>query len=241
MDIRIVENYDEMSQKAAAIVADRVMKNKKMVLGLATGSTPEGLYALLVKMFREGRVDFSDVTCFNLDEYRNLSPEHPQSYNHYMQRHFFSQVNVKPQNINIPDCHEEEIKAACREYDQKIFQAGGIDLQLLGLGVNGHIGFNEPGSSLHVATHLVDLSEETIEANSRFFNDSGEVPRQAVTMGLGSIMQAESILLLASGKSKSEAVKAMCSGWVTTEIPASFLQLHRNAVVIIDNEAAALI
>ena len=241
MDITLVDNYRELSENAAAIVADEVNRRQDPVLGLATGSTPEGMYAQLVKKFQEKKVDFSNSVTFNLDEYACLSPEHPQSYHYYMYRNFFDHINIKPRNINIPYCEDHDIADACREYDRKIIEAGGIDLQILGIGINGHIGFNEPGECLYTGTYLVDLTEETIDANSRFFNSREDVPQQAITMGVGSIMHAEKILLMACGKNKARAVQLMCCGKVTTKLPASLLQLHRSITLLADREAASLL
>jgi glucosamine-6-phosphate deaminase len=241
MKIIVVEDYAELSAKAAQIVAAQVILKGNAVLGLATGSTPEGMYSRLAGLNREGVVDFSGVVTFNLDEYCGLSPTHPQSYHYYMHQHFFDHVNVRPQNIHIPAGDVADSGAFCREYDQAIAAAGGIDLQILGIGVNGHIGFNEPGSCLNVGTHVVDLTAETIAANSRFFASPDEVPRQAVTMGMGSIMRAKRILLLAGGKNKAAAIKETVSGKITTAVPASFLQLHRKATLIVDKEAASLL
>ncbi len=241
MDIVIVDSYKSMSIKAAEIIAEQVRKKNDTVLGLATGSTPEGMYACLIEMYDEKKIDFSAVVTFNLDEYIGLPPDHPQSYHHYMHRHFFDHVNVKAGNINIPHCEGRDPGSICREYERKIREAEGIDLQILGIGTNGHIGFNEPGEYLYTGTHLVELAEETIEANSRFFDSRGEVPEQAVTMGVGSIMGAARIVLLASGESKAEAVRKMCSGKVSTGHPASLLQLHRAVTVIADREAASLL
>lgn len=241
MEIKTVNNYRELSEKAAAIVAGELNRRPDSVLGLATGSTPEGMYAQLVKMYNKKEIDFNDVVTFNLDEYAGLSPEHPQSYHFYMYSNFFDHVNIKPGNIHIPYCGDQDLDLACKEYDQKIKDAGGINLQILGLGVNGHIGFNEPCEYLYTDTHLVDLTAETIEANSRFFSSREEVPRQAVTMGVASIMHAEKILLMAAGENKARAVQLMCCGRITTSLPASLLQLHRNIVLIVDREAAALL
>lgn len=241
MEIIIVKNYDEMSSEAANIVAQLLQLKQNAVLGLATGSTPEGLYARLVQMYEEKIIDFEAVTCFNLDEYAGLSPDHPQSYHYYMDHHLFSKVNVKQGNMHIPSHGTANVEAACREYDKKIKEAGGIDLQLLGLGVNGHIGFNEPADCLHKDTHFVVLSKETIEANSRFFPAEDDVPRQAITMGVGSIMSADRIMLLASGGGKAEAVRQMTCGTLSTQHPASLLQLHQNVLVIIDRDAASLL
>lgn len=241
MKIVIVDDYQKMSIAAAVKVATEIISRNKPVLGLATGSTPEGMYARLVKMHRESGLDFSNVVTFNLDEYAGLPPDHPQSYNHYMHRHLFNHVNIKPQNIHIPSCHDREVGEVCREYEHKIASAGGIGLQVLGIGGNGHIGFNEPGGCLRTETHLVDLAEETITANSRFFQSKEEVPRRAVTMGVGSIMHAQKLLLLASGESKARAIKQTVSGEITTEVPASLLQLHRDITLLVDKEAASLL
>ncbi len=241
MKVHIVEDYHKLSMKAADIVASQVILKNNSVLGLATGSTPEGMYRQLVEMNREGRVDFSEVVTFNLDEYLGLSPEHPQSYYHFMHHHLFNHVNIRAQNVHIPSGIGKEMAAFCLAYDEEIAGAGGIDLQVLGIGGNGHIGFNEPDRHLKVQTNIVDLTEETIEANSRFFDTLDEVPRQAVTMGMGSIMLAKKILLLASGKSKAPVIKETVSGKITTEIPASFLQLHREVILILDKEAASLL
>lgn len=241
MKIHIVEDFQQLSAKAAAIVASQVILKNNSVLGLATGSTPEGMYRRLALMNREGMVDFSEVVTFNLDEYLGLSPDHPQSYHYFMHHHLFNHINICAQNIHIPSGQAKNLEEFCLAYDQKIADAGGIDLQVLGIGGNGHIGFNEPDRSLKLQTNIVDLTEETIAANSRFFNTPGEVPRQAVTMGMGSIMRAQRILLLASGKSKAPVIKETVSGKITTEIPASFLQLHREVILILDKEAASLL
>lgn len=243
MKILVVDDYDRLSARAAGIVASQVILKNDAVLGLATGSTPEGMYRELAEMSREGKVDFSGVVTFNLDEYAGLAPGHPQSYHHYMHRNFFDHVNIPPGNINIPSvtAGDKDMNAFCREYDERITAAGGIDLQVLGIGVNGHIGFNEPDQFLNVGTYLVDLSKETIEANSRFFDTVEEVPRRAITMGMGSIMRAGRILLLAGGKNKAAAIRDTVSGKITTGVPASFLQLHREVTIIVDREAAALL
>lgn len=241
METIIVKNYDEMSSEAANVIARLLQSRQNAVLGLATGSTPEGLYARLVQMYEEKVIDFEAVTCFNLDEYAGLSPDHPQSYHYYMNHHLFNKVNVKKNNIYIPSCGTANIETACGEYDRKIKESGGIDLQILGLGVNGHIGFNEPADQLHLNTHLVNLAKETIEENSRFFSTEEDVPRQAITMGVGSIMRAKRIMLLASGGKKAEAVRQMTCGKVSTRHPASLLQLHQNVLIVVDREAASLL
>jgi len=241
MKIQIVNDYQQLSEVAANLVAGQVILNNNPVLGLATGSTPEGMYHRLVQMCRNGVLDFSNTTTFNLDEYLGLSPDHPQSYHFYMYRHFFHLVNVPPQNIHLPPGLDSDPSQACRLYDRKISEAGGINLQILGIGVNGHIGFNEPHNYLKTGTHLVELEEETVEANSRFFDSPEEVPRRAITMGMRGIMQAEKIVLLASGENKARAMKEATCGKISTRVPASFLQLHRNAIFIVDREAAALL
>ncbi len=241
MQLKIVENYEELSILAAEIVAEALCAKKDSVLGLATGSTPEGMYRRLTALFREKALDFSAVTTFNLDEYENLLPDHPQSYSYYMRRHFFDHVNLRPENTHIPNSSGQQPEEACRHYDDSIRAAGGIDLQILGIGTNGHIGFNEPGSFLKTATHIVELSPETIEANSRFFESAEAVPRRAITMGLGPIMHAGRVVLLASGKSKAQAIAGAMCGKISTLLPASLLQLHHNATIIADKQAAALI
>lgn len=241
MRIHQVNDYREMSQKAASIVSSQVILKKTSVLGLATGSTPEGMYHRLIEMYHEGIADFSQITTFNLDEYLGLSPQHPQSYHYYMNQHFFEHIDIPATNINIPPGKIENSENVCREYDKRIAASGGIDLQVLGIGVNGHIGFNEPDQYLNVGTHVVNLTEETIETNSRFFTSREEVPRQAITMGMGSIMQARRVLLLASGKSKAQAIRDTVNGKVTTRVPASFLQLHPQFILVLDKEAASLL
>lgn len=239
--IRIAKDYEEMSAWAAEMVAGQIKEKNNSVLGLPTGSTPEGMYRLLVQMYRQGAIDFSRVVTFNLDEYLGLAPSHPQSYAYFMRQHLFAHINILPENIHIPDGLAQDLQAFCRAYEEKITVAGGIDLQVLGIGRNGHIGFNEPHDYLNVGTHVVNLTEDTIDANSRFFSSRDEVPRQAVTMGMGTIFKAKKILLLASGKAKAEAIKGTVSGQITTKIPASFLQLHRDVTLIVDKEAASLL
>lgn len=241
MNIVIAEDYTALSEKAARLVAARLRGKKDLVLGLPTGSTPEGMYAELVKLYREGKVDFGEVVTFNLDEYCGLRADHPQSYHYYMCRHFFDHVNVSEKKRHIPACSEGDENENCAWYDQLIDEVGGIDLQVLGIGVNGHIAFNEPADCLTAKTHLIQLSEKTIEANSRFFNSPAEVPRRAITMGMASIMHASEILLLASGKNKARAVEKAFSGVITTQLPASLLQLHNNCTLLLDREAASLL
>lgn len=241
MRIQVMDDYEQLSYWAARVVLSQVTLQSNSVLGLATGSTPEGMYQRLVDMYQQGKVDFSDVTTFALDEYLGLSPDHPQSYQYYLYNNFFNHINLPPENINLPPGDTTDPEMACQNYEQAIASAGGIDLQVVGIGVNGHIGFNEPASSLNTDTHIVDLAEETIQANSRFFDNIDEVPRQAITMGMGSIMGAKRIVMLANGKNKAAAVRDSFSGKVTTEVPASFLQLHREFILLLDKEAASML
>ncbi len=238
MNIIKVKNYKELSMKAAGIVAAQISRKKNTVLGLPTGQTPLGMYQELIKRFRKGEIDFSQVITFNLDEYYGLSPEHPQSYNYYMWQTFFNNINIKKENVFIPDGVTKDVQKECRYYESLIEKKGGIDLQFLGIGDNGHIGFNEPATALDNKTHLVNLSQATIEANSRFFNDIEEVPRKALTMGMGTIMKAKQIILLASGMKKAPAIAKTINGKVNTEVPASLLQLHRDVTIIVDKDAA---
>ena len=238
MNIIKVKNYKELSMQAAGIVAAQISRKKNTVLGLPTGQTPLGMYQELIKRFRKGEIDFSQVITFNLDEYYGLSPEHPQSYNYYMWQTFFNNINIKKENVFIPDGVTKDVQKECRYYESLIEKKGGIDLQFLGIGDNGHIGFNEPATALDSKTHLVNLSQATIEANSRFFNDIEEVPRKALTMGMGTIMKAKQIILLASGMKKAPAIAKTINGKVNTEVPASLLQLHRDVTIIVDKDAA---
>ncbi len=241
MRIYIEENYEKMSKKAALIVASQIILNPKSVLGLATGTTTIGMYKELVEMYRQGEIDFSEVITFNLDEYYGLSKDNHQSYYNYMMENLFQHINVSRDRIHIPDGMAVNVVQECLAYEEKIRMAGGIDLQILGIGANGHIGFNEPANKLNVMTHLVDLSEKTIQDNSRFFDNMEEVPRQALSVGIATIMKAKQIVLMASGESKAEAIKEMTSGHVNTQVPASLLQTHPNVSLIIDTEAASLI
>jgi len=236
--VLILRDYQSLSERAAHVVAETVRANPWAVLGLATGSTPLGLYRELVRMAQEGRVDFSRVTTFNLDEYYPIKKENPQSYYYYMRQNFWEPAGIAPGSYHIPNGDPADVAAECRRYERKIKDAGGIDLQILGIGVNGHIGFNEPAEKLQAETHLVQLSEDTIIANSRFFEKAEDVPRHALTMGMGTIMKARRILLLASGESKAEAIRDTVKGSVTTMVPASLLQLHPRVTVMVDREAA---
>ncbi|MDI6600879.1 MAG: glucosamine-6-phosphate deaminase [Thermoanaerobacteraceae bacterium] len=235
----IEETYEGMSRMAARIVADEIRKKPDMVLGLATGGTPLGMYKELIRIHKQEGLDFSRVITFNLDEYYGLSPDNEQSYHYYMYENFFKHINIKPENIHIPDGTVEDINEFCEEYDREIQRVGGIDLQVLGIGRNGHIGFNEPGDELITETHVTTLTEETRIANARFFGKLENVPEKAVTMGLGTIMKAKKILLLASGREKAGIMSELLSDTnVTTKVPASFLHLHPDTTVIMDRDSA---
>ncbi|BEP29074.1 glucosamine-6-phosphate deaminase [Helicovermis profundi] len=239
MRIIITENYEEMSFKATQILASQVILKPNSVLGLATGSTPEGMYKGLIKYYREKLIDFSLITTINLDEYYGIKAENEQSYHYYMNKNLFSKININKKNIHIPLSQAKDIEKECKNYDHLIESVGGIDLQVLGIGQNGHIGFNEPDIKFEARTHLVNLDKSTIEANSRFFNDSHDVPKMAISMGIKNIMQSKKIVLLASGIEKSEAIFQMVKGPITPNLPASVLQLHPDVVLIIDKKAAS--
>lgn len=239
MRIIVTKSYEEMSMEATKIVAGQMYLKPESVLGLATGSTPLQMYKQLIAVHETVGLDFSRARSFNLDEYIGLDPENPQSYHYFMQQNFFSRINIKPENIYIPNGMAEDIEAEGKYYDSLIDQMGGIDLQVLGIGQNAHIGFNEPDVKFEATTHKVKLDEETIQANARFFADAEEVPRYAISMGIKTIMLARKVILLANGRNKAEAVcKAVC-GSVSPAAPASILQLHRDVTVIVDQEAAA--
>lgn len=239
MRIIIVKDYDELSKKAANILASQITLKPNSVLGLATGSTPVGTYSELVRIYNEGDINFNEVVTFNLDEYYGLDKENPQSYYYFMMENLFKHVNININNIHIPDGRAKDIGKECIEYENKIKHAGGIDLQLLGIGRNGHIGFNEPDVKFEAQTHLVTLDEDTIEANSRFFSSMEEVPREAISMGIKTIMHSRKIVLLASGEEKAETINNMINGKITPELPASVLQLHPDVVILLDEKAAS--
>ncbi len=239
INISIVKDYDEMSRRAARIIADAIRNKPNLVLGLATGSTPVGCYQELIRMHKEEGLDFSRVITFNLDEYIRLPPTHPQSYRYFMDENLFRHVNIKIENTYVPDGLSADLQRTCKEFEELIKRAGGIDLQLLGIGANGHIAFNEPGSSFDFRTMVVNLSERTIKDNARFFKSIEEVPRQALSMGMGTIMEVRKIILLASGVGKAEAAAKSVEGPITTDVPASILQRHPNCIFILDEEAAS--
>lgn len=241
MELIRVKDYEEMSKKASEIVADRVKNLEKPVLGLATGSTPEGMYKYLIEKYQAGEVSFKNATSFNLDEYVGLTKEDPNSYYYYMFDKFFNHIDIAKENVNLPDGVAENLEQACLDYDKKIQEAGGIDIQVLGIGVNGHIGFNEPGTSFTKRTHIVDLTESTRQANSVYFPSIDEVPTQAFTMGIGTIMESKEIILLVSGEKKAEALKQLLEGEVTEELPASVLRNHPKVTIIADEQALSLV
>lgn len=227
-----VKSYAQLSFEAAKIIAAQIALKQDTVLGLATGSTPVGAYQQLAEWNQQGKLDFSQVRTFNLDEYRGLAGDHPQSYRYFMQKHLFSQINILPENTHVPQGDCADANAECAHYDSSILAAGGIDLQLLGIGHNGHIGFNEPSSCFVLPTHEVALTQRTLEANSRFFDAAEQQPRSALTMGIAPIMQAKRILLISQGAEKMPILEKALYGPVTPEVPASILQLHPDLTVI---------
>lgn len=242
MKIIRAKDYNDMSRKAANIISAQVIMKPHCVLGLATGGTPVGTYKQLVDWYNKGDLDFSEVTTVNLDEYRGLPREHAESYWSFMHRNLFDLVNVNPASINLPDGTNMDAEAECARYDYVIQRVGGIDLQLLGIGHDGHIGFNEPGEAFELGTHCVDLKAETIEANKRFFEGNEDlVPKQAYTMGIKTIMQARKVLMVASGKDKAEIIQKAFFGPVTPEVPASILQMHPDFILVGDEDALSLI
>jgi len=240
MRVVVTNNYQEMSREAARIVARQILAKEDSVLGLPTGDTPTGMYEELVQLDNRRLIDFSKVITFNLDEYYGLPLDHPGSYHRYMREKLFDHVNIQEGSIHIPDGVAKDIEEECRRYEEEIYRYGGIDLQILGIGPNGHIGFNEPGSDWEMTTRLVKLSEETRRRESRYFRDPTEVPTQGITMGIKTIMKARKILLLASGKEKAKATTKALKGPVTKKVPASILQLHPMVTVVLDKEAGSL-
>ena len=241
MKIITTDSYYQMSRTAANLISAQVIMKPNCVLGLATGSTPIGTYEQLIRWYEKGDLDFSQVTTINLDEYKGLSPENDQSYRYFMNKNFFNAINIAPERTHVPDGLEPDSAKACHDYNKIISDCGGIDLQLLGLGLNGHIGFNEPGSAFEKETHCVDLSESTIRANSRFFESMDQVPKQAYTMGIKTIMQAKKIVVIVNGAATAQIVKDAFFGPFTPKVPASVLQLHNDVTLVGDAEALSLI
>ncbi|GMK37692.1 putative glucosamine-6-phosphate deaminase 2 [Paenibacillus sp. CCS19] len=238
MNILTFDSDDKLNEAGAGIITGVVQTNKRAVLGLATGGTPVGLYKHVVSDFKRGMFSFKNVTTFNLDEYIGLPDDHPESYRSYMRQHLFDHIDIPLTQAHIPNGNAPEPKAECARYDEMIEDAGQIDLQLLGLGHNGHIGFNEPAHALIRGTHVVDLAEETRQANARFFDSIDQVPSQAITMGVGTILKAKMILLVVKGADKADIVQRALQGPITTDCPASLLQTHPHLVVLLDRAAA---
>lgn len=241
MKIIRAKDYNDMSRKAANIISAQIIMKPHCVLGLATGSTPIGIYEQLVEWYKKGDLDFSEVTTLNLDEYKGIARENEQSYYYFMNEKLFSKVNINPERTFLPDGMEPDSGKACADYNRIIEEAGGVDLQLLGLGHNGHIGFNEPGMAFEAQTHCVNLTESTMKANQRFFASADEVPRQAYTMGIKTIMQAKKIVVVVSGEDKAAIVKEAFLGTITPKIQASVLQLHNDVTLVADEAALSLI
>ena len=241
MRVYCAKNYEEASILAADLIAAQILLKPDSVLGLATGSTPIGTYDQLVEWYNKGDLDFSEVTTVNLDEYKGLPRTNDQSYYYFMHQHLFDRVNIDPERTNVPNGMEPDAEKECGRYEELIRSLGGVDLQLLGLGHNGHIGFNEPGEAFEKETHCVDLTESTIEANKRFFASADDVPKQAYTMGIKTIMQAKKILIVVNGENKADIVERAFFGPVTPEVPASILQLHNDVTLVGDEEALAKI
>ena len=239
MEIIKVRDYEELSQKASSYILSKVKQIESPVLGLATGSTPEGLYSQLVDEYKKGNISYKNVTTFNLDEYTNIDPTDPNSYHFFMNKHLLGHIDIPKTQINLPNGSAQDLEAECLEYDEKITRAGKIDLQILGIGVNGHIGFNEPGTPFTSRTHIVTLDESTREANSRFFSSIDEVPTHAITMGIGTIMESKEILLLVSGEQKADTLNRLLNGEVSEDFPASILHNHSKVTVIADAAACS--
>lgn len=239
MEVIITQTAEEMAVLAADMIERQLLSKPNSVLGLATGSTPVGLYRELIRRHKEKGLDFSQVVTFNLDEYLGLPPSHPQSYRYFMDQHLFNHINVPPGNIHVPYGHADSVLDFCAWYEDQIHRAGGIDIQILGIGGDGHIAFNEPGSSLGSRTRLKTLTQETISDNARFFATMDEVPRFAITMGVGTILEARKILLLANGPKKADIIAQAIEGPITSQVSASALQLHRDAIVLVDDAAGA--
>ena len=239
MEVIITDNYEQMSALAADIIEQQLLRKPHSVLGLATGSTPVGTYKELVRRHKEKGLDFSKVITFNLDEYLGLPPSHNQSYRYFMDHNLFNHINCPPGNIHVPYGHADSVLEFCEWYESEIRRVGGIDIQILGIGGDGHIAFNEPGSSLGSRTRLKTLTKQTIQDNARFFDSSDEVPKFAITMGVGTILEARRILMLANGTAKAEIIAEAIEGPITSQVSASALQLHRDVIVLLDKAAGS--
>lgn len=238
INFKIVDSYDEIGVLASKMVAEIISKNSNPVLGLATGSTPIGLYSNLIKLYNEKKLDFSKVSTVNLDEYVGLEEDNPQSYKYFMNENLFSKVNIDIKNTFLPNGAAENLLEEAKRYENILESFENIHVQILGIGSNGHIGFNEPFNELNLYTSIVDLKKETIDANSRFFEDSSMVPRKAISMGIKSILRADKIILMAYGESKAKAIEYLANDKISTDVPASFLKLHKDVHIIVDKEAA---
>ncbi|EHI97782.1 Glucosamine-6-phosphate deaminase [Clostridium sp. DL-VIII] len=238
MKLLVVKDYEEMSKVAAETFKEVINEKPEAILGLATGSTPVGLYKYLIEMNKNKEIDFSKIKTVNLDEYVGLGEENPQSYRYFMNENLFNHVNINKSNTFVPNGLAKDLDEETKNYDKRIDELGGIDLQILGIGSNGHIAFNEPDEFLISETHVTNLAQSTIEANSRFFNSIEEVPTKAISMGIGQIMKAKKILLLVKGEDKADAIKELLNGKITTNNPATILKLHKDVVVIIDEKMA---
>lgn len=237
MRVIVCDSYEEMSKEAAKIVAGQVYVKPDSILGLATGSTPVGMYEELVKLYSAKQIDFKDVKTFNLDEYYPISKENDQSYHYFMHDNLFNGINVAPENIHILNGEAKDPEKECENYDKMIDEAGGIDLQILGIGRNGHIAFNEPDDALVASTHVTGLTDDTIDANARFFASKDDVPTKALTMGIASILKSKKIIILANGASKRDAVRKLLDDEITTSIPATMLKVHKDVILICDKDA----
>lgn len=238
MKLFVEKDYEALSRKAGEILAHEIKNHSNLTLGLATGSTPIGTYKELIKAYNEGSIDFSNIKTFNLDEYIGLDGDHPNSYRYFMNEELFNHINIDKHNTYVPNGKAEKLDIYCKEYDKLIEENGGIDVQILGIGTNGHIAFNEPAEELSVGTSVVNLKESTINDNARFFKSMDEVPKTAITMGIGSILKAKKILLLASGKNKKDIIKELLNkDTITTMVPASLLKLHPDVTIIVDEDA----
>lgn len=240
MEVIIVKNHEEMSKVAAQFFKDQIKKDAKSVLGLATGGTPERMYELLIRANKSGEISFKDVKTFNLDEYIGIPREHEMSYYTYMNENLFNHIDINKENTSVPNGNGDIAKNG-KEYDEKIAKLGGIDLQVLGIGENAHIAFNEPGAKENEGTHEVKLTESTISANSRYFASKDDVPKTAITMGIGSILKAKKIILIASGAKKANAIRSTVEGTISELAPSSFLQKHPDVTIIVDEEAGKLL
>lgn len=241
MKVIVCQNYQHLSDYAKDKVIEVINSKEKPVLGLATGSTPEGMYQALIEAYKDNKVSFKNVTTFNLDEYIGLKKEDPNSYQHFMDEHFFNHVDIDQSETYLPPGNTSDHQQACLDYEKNMHQHDDIDLQVLGVGINGHIGFNEPGTDFDTRTHVIELDASTREANARFFDSLDEVPTHAITMGIATIMESKQIILMASGDSKKEAVKRLMEGDITPDFPASVLHRHPHVTVVLDREAASLL